>query len=367
MLTWGDCCCNIGLVDTKDFTSDDSKAFLLLLKEADALPNWLVEIPDDEPIKSLPSVAFADTTNRMMPIHTKAATFLSAVSSLVYDYPSDPGWENRIKAACAQYGIEEEVRKAHEAIAPAAPVKQAAAPTKKAYALELEVEPGGPVRSYYPINSADEVEASGLKMAKDLNERKLPESWFSDAAEALVKAAQEHGLNLSYIPQNIRSLAEDRLPSPEYLAEQIDRRVKHAGVPDEAAAIYKQAADGVLSGDYQLKEAAHLWELADRKFNVRYTDTVVTPLLAFRSGITKEAFEKMAGRFCNIAGVSVPFNQLSTLSDRLVASVLPRETASVVLAAKSQPNGLKAASVLHTLDENSQLQVLGLVVETADV
>lgn len=352
----------------RDFTTDRSPAFLVLLKEAGAIPEWLQQAPDADEVKGLPTIAFADTGRRLMPIHSKAAAFMSAVSALSYGYPSEGNWENRIKAACHQYGITELVKKAHEVIAPKDYHKEADEKTeKRAYALELEVTAGAAPTPYYPINNQDEVEDSALKMARDHQENRLPESWFVEAAEALMKAARTFDVAVHLIPDSIVRLGEDRIPSPDYLKQQIERRIKQAGISEEAAELYTKAAAGAVSGEFPPMKAAHVWEVADRKFGVRYHDTLVSPAMAFRSGIFRETLDKIAGSVVTIAGVQVPFNALTTLPDRMVVALLPRKSAALVLAAKGQSDGLKAASVIGSLEEREQVELLGLLTDVASV
>lgn len=350
----------------QDFTTDESLAFIHLLKEANALPDWLETIPESDDVQHLPSVAFADPFHRKMPIHNKAATFMSAVSTLVYDYPSEPSWERRLKAACSNYDITDEVKLAHKVLSTDQYQKKEATETpKRAYALELVVEPGKEATSYYPINTPDEIEDSALKLASDMFKEKLPGTWFAEAADAIMKAAAAHGVSAALLPSTVKRMAEDRLPSPEYLTEQLERRVKQAGIPVGAAEIYKEAALSAIDGEASALDAAHVWEFADRKFGVRYTDTVVSPVAAFRSGVSRDRFEKLAGEVVPIAGVAVPFTQFQLLPDRLIAAVLPAKTASVVLAAKAQEHGVKSGSLLNRMEESEQLKLLELLTENA--
>lgn len=350
----------------KDFTTDEALSFLPLLKAAEAIPSWLETAVEAEDVRSLPSVAFADSFRRQMPIHTKAAAYLSAVGAVVYDYPAEQGWETRLKAACESYGITNDVKKAHAVLSPDNYHSTEASETPKtAYALEIQVEPDQPATRFYPINHAEQVEESARKLAADMHQERLPLSWFAEAADQIVKAATTLDLPLTRLPQTVIRLAEDRLPSPEYLREQIDRRVKQAGIPEDAVELYRQAADLALNKEASALEAAHVWELADRKLGVKYSDTLASPVAAFRSGMRAEDFEKLAGTVVPVAGVTVPFNQLTTLPDEFVAAVLPAKLASVTLQAKAQENGLKAAGILGALSETEQLPILELLTETA--
>ncbi len=351
-------------METQDFTTDEQLSFLVLLKEANALPEWLAEVPEQADVENLPSVAFADSFARKLPIHNKEAAFLSAVSADVYDYPQHRSWQNRLKAACAAYGILEDVQKAHAVLMPEHYHEKAASETPNfKWALTLVPEVGAEPQYYYPINTRDEVEDSALKLARDMYQERLPETWFVEAAQNLVKAAAETELPVTLIPSSVLRLAEDRLPSPEYLNEQIERRTKQASLPPEAVEIYKEAARLALSGEEDPLESAHLWEFADRRFGVRLTDTVCSPAAAFRSGARREDVEKLAAQIVKIADVHIPFTQVQLLPANLVAVTLPLKVASAVLAAQKAEDGFKAAAIMQELTEPEQLQVLELLTE----
>jgi hypothetical protein len=354
-------------VQTQDFTTDEQMSFLVLLKEAGALPAWLSEIPEPADVALLPSVAFADSFERRMPMHTKAAAFLSAVSADVYNYPVHKTWQNRLKVACASYGILEEVEIAHKVLANDSYQEKEASETPNfKWALSLIPELGAEAQNYYPINNRDEVEDSGIKLARDLFQERLPGTWFVEAAENLVKAAKETGLPESLIPDTVKRLAEDRLPSPEYLSEQIERRAKQASLNDDAVEIYKEAAELALQGKEAAMDAAHVWEFADRKFGIKLTDVLASPTAAFRSGARREDVEKLAAQIVKIAGVHVPFTQLQLLSDKLVAVSLPLNTAQVLLQAKKASDGRAAAVSIQDLSEPEQLQILELLTESSN-
>jgi hypothetical protein len=273
----------------KDFTTDEALTFLHLLKEASVLPTWVDGVHSSEDVAHLPTTAFADTANRLFPIHGKSATFLSAVSAFVYGTETGP-WESRLKAACHAYGITGEVKAAHEALAKEDAIPEAPEKAQKiACALELTELPGGPATGYYPMHTNHAVETSLDKLAEDIHHNRLPESYFSEAAEKLVKAAAEFGIREKQIPARVRELGEVRLPSPEYLSYQVDLRQKQAGFPDEMADAYREAAANVLEKQASIADAAHLWELADMKFQVKVAGALVSPVKAFKSGRTVDS------------------------------------------------------------------------------
>lgn len=346
----------------KDFTHDNSLSFLALLKQAGVIPEWLNEVPDAGDVAGLPSVAFADPSHRLFPMHTKAAAFLSAVSAYVYDHPGE-AWKERIKVACHAYHITDAVKVAHAALAPA---KQAAAvaPPLYKFATHLTVEPGGPAVGYYPITTPSQIEASALKLATDMAREALPASWFCEAAEALVKEAAAQGVASALIPAAVLELGESRLPSAGRLAEQLSKRA--SAVTAEAANLYKEAAEAVLAGEMTAMDGAHFWEMADRRFGVKYANFTAPPVEVFRAGRTYAQLQKEAAAAVLVADVVLPYAQLQGLPDRLVASLFEKQAAAVVLAAMDQSDGLAATAKLASLAEPDQLALLQLLLESAD-
>lgn len=346
-----------------DFTTDEGLTFLAHLKSASALPDWVQGVPEADDLRGLPTSCFADTANRLWPINTKSAAFLSAVAS--FSYGNDEGaWTNRLKLACHSYGIVDEVKAAHAALAADyATIPEVAEVQKVACALELVEGPGCPVVGYYPMHTNHAVESSMDKMAIDIRERRLPESYFSEAAEKLVKAAQEFGIPEKQIPRRVRELGEVRLPSPEYLEQQISYRQKQAGFSDEAADMYREAVQGVLDKEASLTDAAHFWELADMKFGIKIAGALVAPVKAFKSGRTVDSVEKEARSVCLISDIMVPYHNLLSLGKPVIAASFEKAAAVAILQAQSANDGIEASEKLASVGPEDQLQLLALLTE----
>ena len=349
-------------VSLKDFTHDPSLAFLALLKEAGALPDWVNSAPEAADLEGLPSLAFADSSRRLFPLHTKVACFLSATSAYVYDHPGE-AWQDRLKTACHFFKIADEVKAAHAVLAPAKQAAECPAPVYK-FATELVVIPGAAPVGYYPITTPSQIEASALKLARDIAQEALPQSWFCEAAESLLKEAVAQAVPLGLIPQIVQEMGESRLSSAAYLHQQLDKRATF--LDPAALALYKEAVDGVLQGEIPLIDGAHFWELADRKFGIKYANFLVPPVDAFRSGRTVAQLQKEASASVLVAGVLVPFPQLQTLPDRLVASLFEKQAAAGILAAMGENGGIAASQKIASLRDVDQLSLLQLLLDAAD-
>lgn len=351
----------------KDFTTDNGLAFLDILNGAGAIPPWLQSIPDAGDVAKLPSTAFADSANRMLPIHSKAAAYMSAVHSYVHDYPGT-GWQERLKSACHAYKITDAVKLAIDLLKPEE-VKQASdvaedVPNVK-YAMELVVEPGTPPVGYYPINNAAQIEDSAIKMAADFEQARLPASWFCEGAIGLMKAAKDHGVSEYLIPRSVRELGEERAMSVEYLEDQIAKRAA-AGVGEAGVALYREAVESVVEGTMSQMDGAHFWELSDLSNGIKYAGVIRPPHVAFLSGRPMDHLRKEASALVQVNSILVPHVRFRDLPDRLIAAMFEKEAAVAILSAKDCEDGVDATQKLASLSEDVQVDLLKLIVDSVD-
>lgn len=325
------------------------------------LPPWFETLPDAKDVSALPSVAFADVTNRLLPIHTKVATYLSAVCAFVSDHPGET-WKGRLKSACHAFDLNTHVKAAHDVLRKPEVAKEAAAAEPRKYAMELVIEPGGQPVGFYPITTASQLEESALKMANDIEQEKLPASWFCEGAQALLKAAETLNVPTYLIPNTVQRVGVSRLPSGEFLHEQIDKRAAAYQLDAVVTEIYKEAVAGVLAGEMSVADGAYVWEVADRRFQVKYASGVYAPLDAFRSGRTLEMLRKEASTAVVINGVMVPLLQLQQLPGKLAASSFEKQAAAAVLAAMTQEDGVAATEKLAALQAEDHVLLLKLLV-----
>jgi hypothetical protein len=343
-----------------DYTTDGGCLFLNTLKEAGALPDWVLGVPDATDVAGLPSTSFADTENRLYPLHSKEAAFLSAVSAHVYGETGSPCL-NRIKTACHAYGIVDHVKTAHAALTEEYHGDPEGESQNYKYALELN--DGERERLFYPIHTAGQTELSAIKLATDMAEERLPVSWFAPAARAIVKAAAEQEVPFNYIPEAVLALGEDRMPSRSYLEHQIGLR-KKAGLADEAVAVYKEAAEGVLDGRIAKDDGSLVWELADRKFDIKPGGPITMPAFAFNSGLDAAEFAKRANAVFMLHDVVIPVAGLRAVPEAVLATSFSKEAAAITLAAR-ESEGLEATSLLKQLNDTDQRLLLRILCNAA--
>lgn len=344
-----------------DFVGDEALPFLFLLKEASALPDYVQQVPEAKDLQHLPSVAFADSDNRLFPIHDKQATYLSAVTAFVNGVTKDEDpWVENLKIACKAHGIETDVLRAHEVLevkidggSDVSEKVASAKPDRVTHALELVITPGEAPTKYYPIGSGTEVEMTAMKIAEDISEKKLPTAWHSEACEKLLKAASDFGVDAATLPKVVVSYGRRFIPSRSVLESEIEAR-KNAGVSEEFLEIYKSAAEGALAGTLSPNDGALVWQAADKKAGIEQKFSKDNdPLWAFKSGMPEEEFEKIKNAHVLLGEVLIPKAKLDALDDTVVVGSLNREDAVKYLMAKSASSGVEASGTLATLSESS--------------
>lgn len=348
-----------------DFTTDGAQTYLLPLKEAGVLPDYINQIPEAEDVQKLPDVAFADSQRRLFPINNKVSAYLSAVSAFSYGIkPEEAPWLHRIKTACVAVSIEEDVKKAHEVLAalavPEEQKKQATA--EPPFAIHIKVLPDRPETGFYPIGTHDQIESSCEKIAEDIKAGKLPTAWFAEACRNLVKAAADAGFSKNRIPAIIQDLSHLGYPNPEKVAQQLEMRAQD-GVSESFLKIYKEASDSAQNGEMPIYDAVMVWEFADKSLGLseKYAGQL-SPFRALTSGYSYEFIEK-AKEASVLLGedLLVPLNAITVIPDKVAATRLQQDDARQVLLAKRASRGSEATALLAELSEAGKVELMKIL------
>lgn len=314
---------------------------------------------EEQDASALPDTSFADCHNRLFPLHTKEAAWLSAVSSFVYGTEAGP-WADRLKAACHAYGIVDEVKRAIDVLRPTAAEKQASVPVVP-HALALNTPSGE--SHFYPIANHWQIAESSLKMAKDLEDKRFPVAWMRLAARTLCKAAAVAQVEPGRIHPDINRLGEERLPCPASIREAIQKRAA-LGVPEGAVALYEKAAADFLAGEMDGEQAELFWEMADHHFDI--LDKTASIDSGFNSGIPQTVFEKEARQVLHLTGEWIPFAALETLPPTLVAGSMNKAAAHCVLQAMACGDGREASKKIASLGPLDQSLLAKLILTHAN-
>lgn len=359
-----------------DFVGDESQSYLFLLKEAGALPDYVEAVPEAKDLEGLPNVAFANSDDRLYPVHDKQSAFLSAVTAFVQgaNHDEDP-WLSKLKTACHAYHIDADVVKAHEVLE----VKTArdenladveeidkTASARPTHALELVVTPDQAPQKFYPIGSASQIEESARKMASDIRDKKLPMAWHSEACELLMKAASDFGIPENKLPGSVVRYGRRFVPSREVLDSEIEKRAS-LGLGADYIEIYKQAAESALGGGISATDGALIWQTADKKAGI---DSQFSgdedPLWAFKSGAPAEEVEQLKEAHCMLGNVLIHRSALEKVADEEMVKWLDIEDARQAVHAKKASTGTQATELLGGMTERGVTRLSELVLKAND-
>lgn len=312
-----------------DFVKDNNPTALYASCEAIEPPDYVKQasIITPESLVDLDKVAFADPEAREFPIHTPAATWLSAAYALGAGLEGTPIF-SRIKTAAILQRVAGDVTALVDAFHQT--VKEASAPAR-VFALTASVD--GQDRSFYPINDEQEIIDSSRAMLKDADEKRLPFSYFRKAATALVKAAHEKRLNFEELHERIIAVGEARLLDFDQ-ARQVAELRKYAGADDEAVALYKEALEGARNDPSSLERWMDLWVELDESYQVKYSSVQPHPYLAFFSGPVEREVEKMASEVVLINDILIPKTVIPLVPEIAVRQHFTKDAAEQVIEAQ---------------------------------
>lgn len=180
----------------------------------------------------LPSVAFVGPL-RTLPVHTKAATWLSA-AFLAHHAPTDTDISNdetflKVAEAANRWGIFADVYSLWE--------KQVAAKEKPEAAYALEYEENGTIKRAFPIRNATELQKAAALCEEHFKQMPVPQ--VQKMASTILQQAS--AMNVSLTNQDLlMRLCGAGIFDANVFAEQLQKR-----------AYYLQRKEPVLAGDLQ--------------------------------------------------------------------------------------------------------------------
>ena len=347
-----------------DFIKDQNPTALyeVGIKAGEALPEYVKQASmlQEEDVSSLHDCAFADQINRLHPIHTKAATYMSAV------YLAGSGKLNSkefeaVKAAAALFDIEKDIEEAI-ALLPQAEKSAHELATEK-YALSFQIEEEDTWQAY-PINNSVEVVKAATEAARDWNDGHIPTDWFFHACQNIVKAAHALNIDANDLPDRVWRLGEERLVDFDNVGFAIGER-KSAGINDvsEYEAALKQAAEGKIS----VEQAIDTWMGLDAANSVSHK-RVTSPQEAFFSGAKVAYIKDLSEKNIFIAEVMVPAAELTKLATdnyKAVKMAFRKEAAEKIIGILSETDAAHASAKLASLESSQQKQLLNLLLKMA--
>lgn len=307
----------------QDYISDRNPTPLFWLFEQEKVPDYVktAGVYDEDSLEGLSDASFAAPLTRSFPVHTKAATYLSAA----YYHGKKmnfPEVEARIKAAAEAHGVKEDVE--HVANIFSTPTVKQASAVK--YAFEIDLGNGEGVRRFYPMNNESELLNSMVQASDDYHEGRLPLELYHKSAREFMKEAKHYELDPGMIPGIVTEMGTPRTPDFEHALVCINLRKTAANLSDEEHEIYKEV----------IKSAQHEFETSEAPFETRDADMIkwaelildldrqngiekydgyhlVNPYSTLFSGETYESIEKAGSQMLFVDDLMIPVQAVQAI------------------------------------------------------
>jgi len=333
----------------------------ILIEAGDSVPDYVLKTASltEASVGNLHSKYFADPVNRELPVHTKAATYLSAA----YFYSTEnknPTIEARIKKAAALFKIDEEVTALRELS-----TKQAT--PEPVYALVVEHPTTGATESVFRVDTPEFL----IKSANDLDTSfrlfKLPYTSFVKAARVMAPLIKVSGSE-DLIPESV--LRAGILKTPDFkIAKAVAIRQANgddelcstlSGIIDSAETAYKEAS----YDETVLDTWANIWAEFSKEANVSFPDGLNSYTALF-SGTPISEVEKQASAFVVIQDALIPLDVIKAADTSLIDVAFPTATASAIKQACSAGDSNDITKAFYKLSNAIQKRFLQHLAESA--
>lgn len=346
-----------------DFVRDANPKPLYKAGNLKSIPDYIQDyaLPMPEYLDGLASAAFADPTNRLHPIHEKAATILSGIYLHGTGKGSSKEMDN-VKAAASVFGVEEDLDKVIAEFGETFNKQASESAPNIKYAMIVELE-GGKQSNFYPISSEVQVRDSAVSLHNSLMNGTIPSDWAHHAAVKIVKSAKTLGINSNDIPARITQLGTERLVDIDHAKMAADLR-RYDGVEEDGVHVYADIVKMAEEDPASVEECIKLWADLDMTHGIKYAKTF-TPEEAFYAGELVDNIEKMASEVVLIKEIMVPSATFSRLSPELINSYFRKEAAQTIQEAVklASENPADATCKLEGLDEENQTELLKLLIQ----
>jgi len=339
-----------------DFTTDNNPAdfkYIVSLLE-DQLPGMQKFASE---IYNQDASLFADSIRKEFPIHDEQNTVLSKIYFETYKNDN-----NRIRKSASDL-IALRLKKANELfeLAPifsvieetvnGLSVKQASAEEDK-YALVMSA--GDTTYGFYPIQDAEDVVDSSVKLAKD--KYKMTEDWFKSACVKLVDSAEKFNVPSYRIPRLVKEAGVRNELSTDLVPIALEQRTRIVN-DDETKAIYEElfkAAAAMVDANNDIVEHLKLIEDMDMSNNIKYA-TVLSPAKTFYSGMSTKELEKLANTTMVILNTPVPAKAFAGIPFQKIACQFDKETAAQIKGLQAKANTGSAGDLYTVSKEMEQM------------
>lgn len=354
---------------TNDYTTSSNPRFMFRAEMHCPFPDWVVEqpMPGAADFAKKASTAFADQRRRLLPICTKSATFHSAINIFANPEDFDEVTLERVKSACAHYGIEQEVLPYAELFVTEFSKSASLHELQEGrYAIDDTID--GQHFRLLPLNDADDVIGSAFDLAKMAADNRIHLLMLVPAAREIVKAAEQHNVQ-DKLPALIERYGVERFADPEVAAKKIVGRedlCKDATLRDHLRADYLEAVAGVENDpEDAMRKIAAIDHAAGINANYRVSSLVPTPFdIVFGGALVSDA-EKAARENVMIREVLIPLCELQKVASQEADFKLSKSAAEVFSKLRDTVDARDLSIAIETWSEADQRTILRLAVAAA--
>jgi len=351
-----------------DYTQTDNPRCLYAAAAAKPFPEWVAAdgIPTREETATLSKQAFASEDDRLLPIHTKTATFYSAL-----DYFSRPNefsevTYERVKTACDVHGITADIPDYTQVFQDSFE-KQAAdyiVPVADRFALNFDVE--GSQYELLPINDAYDVSLAAEELDKMATEQRIPHELAVAAAVEITKAAADFGV--TDIIGFTSTFGVEREADFTKAAAAVASRARSMNYDAYAVAAYGGIIKSAAEGSITAEDAVAKLHVLDRANDVVYSyinpkHGVPAPEQMIYSGISKQAALTQVSDNVLIDGVAVPLSAWNAMDSEVVGFRMSKDASDVITPHIGTRDASEASLAIMDMAQDEQHNLLELLLD----
>lgn len=302
----------------QDYTTTNNPRFLYFAELHRPFPDWAanVPLPTAESFEKCAAAAFADPERRLLPIRDKVCTFHSAIDLFANVADYSPAVFERVKSACEFFGISDDVAPYADVFADSFE-KQASEASLPAGRFAIDQEINGTRYQLLPLNDAQDVRDSAHELAKMASESRIHFLTLFPAAQQIVKAAEELGVD--GVPAMINRMGMERCSDMDKAASYIVGREKFAKSADavtvkaEYEAIMAEAKDGTITPWMCMQKIAALDDAVGIRCRYNEASPVMNPAEIVFNGPLVSEVEKAARHNVAIKDILIPLSVVRSI------------------------------------------------------
>jgi hypothetical protein len=332
--------------------TDNSRSFVNFISAMVTVPAYAQLGGGDTNHVNLKTAAvqgFADGSARQLPVFDKLATYWSALYAHSGEIEVGDQTVDRLKKACAFYGITEDVTKAVNTLTEKLASREKVASEKEAH-YALNIKTAGENFSCYPTSNEDVLMDSVRQVGTDRTLGNLPEYLYKKACEGLVSRAKDLGV-AAQLPADVLQAGQLCTGNSKVAKLFLNRRARETGEEGylKLAAAYEEDLPKATSPEerYELldaviKQACNLDDFSSP--GEKYSKYRNSPVFNLNVGPQVEDLEKKAAAHFVFGSAVVPTN------------ILPKVNWDVVEGRMTNAGAEKLAKVKELSTEKDSME-----------